>query len=100
MIVQNQIRCLKCGDEPFSKHGHDFVWCKCGAVAVDGGTSYLRRVGERADYEELSWSLPDDVVNKAVDAVQWARDTGRNNLGTVFAVLRVLKEHDLIRSKQ
>ena len=28
-------------------------FCKCGAVAVDGGKDYLRRVGSKEDYEEL-----------------------------------------------
>jgi hypothetical protein len=32
---------------------HDFKFCKCGAVAVDGGKDYLRRVGNKDDYEEL-----------------------------------------------
>ena len=37
-----------------SKFRHDFVWCKCKAIFVDGGTAYLRRGGELADIEELS----------------------------------------------
>jgi hypothetical protein len=44
-IVHNRIMCQSCGDVIESKHRHDFVWCKCQAVAVDGGRSYLRRVG-------------------------------------------------------
>ena len=32
---------------------HDFKCCKGGAVAVDGGTDYLRRIGSKDDYEEL-----------------------------------------------
>lgn len=39
----NAIRCNICGDEIESKHRHDFVQCKCGACAVDGGHDYLRR---------------------------------------------------------
>ena len=35
-------------------HRHDFKFCKCGAVAVDGGTDYLKRSGYREDWEELS----------------------------------------------
>ena len=31
-----------------------FVTCKCGYVAVNGGNSYLRRTGNREDWEELS----------------------------------------------
>ena len=55
-ITVNKIRCKKCDTVLESKHRHDFKWCKCEAVAVDGGTAYLRRCGEREDYEELSES--------------------------------------------
>ena len=54
MIVRNMIRCKKCGDVIESKTVHDFKRCKCGAVAVDGGKEYLRRLGDPEDFEELS----------------------------------------------
>lgn len=53
-ILCNKIKCKKCGDIIESKNKHDFVTCKCGSVAVDGGNSYLRRTGNREDWEELS----------------------------------------------
>ena len=53
-IIVNKIKCRRCNDIIESMHGHDFKWCKCGAVAVDGGRDYLRRCGEREDWEELS----------------------------------------------
>lgn len=53
-IIVNMIRCKKCGDVIESTHRHDFKFCKCGAVAVDGGKDYLRRCGNREDWEELS----------------------------------------------
>ena len=54
MITRNAARCKKCGDVIESKHRHDFVWCKCHTIAVDGGKSYLRRCGEIEHFEELS----------------------------------------------
>lgn len=54
MIIRNAIRCKKCGDIIESLTRHDFEECSCGAVAVDGGRSYLRRVGFPEDWEELS----------------------------------------------
>lgn len=54
IIVTNKIRCKKCGDIIESKYRHDYKECKCGAVAVDGGHDYIRRIGEQNDYEELS----------------------------------------------
>lgn len=53
-ILRNRARCLKCGDTVESTFRHDFVYCKCGAVFVDGGKDYLRRGGELRDIEELS----------------------------------------------
>ena len=56
-IVTNKIRCKKCGSIIESMHVHDYVECKCGACAVDGGHDYLRRVGNMKDWEDLSeWS--------------------------------------------
>lgn len=52
-IVYNAIKCKKCGEIIESTHRHDFKFCKCGAVAVDGGHDYLRRIGKDEDYEEL-----------------------------------------------
>ena len=53
-IIKNAIRCKKCNDIIESVSQHDFKFCKCGAVAVDGGKAYLRRCGYRDDWEELS----------------------------------------------
>jgi hypothetical protein len=51
--MRNRVKCRKCGDIIESKTRHDYVTCKCGAVAVDGGSSYMRRTGSPADIEEL-----------------------------------------------
>jgi hypothetical protein len=57
MIKTNKIRCKHCEDVIESTYRHDYVSCKCGAVAVDGGKDYLRRsfkTDPDVDYEELS----------------------------------------------
>lgn len=92
MIVQNAVNCLSCGDLIVSKHRHDFVTCTCGAISVDGGQSYLRRVGDFANAVDLSWSLPDDVYAECAEAAQNAMDTGRNKFGIANAVMRTLRE--------
>lgn len=53
-IRTNKIKCRKCGDIIESINVHDFKLCSCGAVAVDGGCEYLRRIGNKEDFEELS----------------------------------------------
>ena len=47
----NGAKCKKCGDKVLSKNIHHFVYCKCGAVAVDGGSWYGRMVGNPSDFE-------------------------------------------------
>ena len=51
---RNRARCKKCGDIIESKHRHDFVTCTCGAISVDGGYDYIRRVGNSEDFEEIN----------------------------------------------
>ena len=94
MIVQNALICGKCGDYIFSAHRHDFKYCKCGAVAVDGGMEYLRRVGDFASATEKSYSLPNDLIDKATKAVEWGKETGRNNFGIALAVIRAIYDAD------
>ena len=53
-IKLNRIKCKKCGDIITSENRHDFKWCKCGACAVDGGKSYLKRCGDINEIEDLS----------------------------------------------
>ena len=47
------LRCKKCGDIIQSTHRHDMVWCKCGAVAIDGGDDYCKVSGNLDDMEFL-----------------------------------------------
>lgn len=97
MILVNMIKCNNCKDEIFSRSVHDFNSCTCGRVSVDGGMEYLRRVCENsADYTEMSYSLEDKIINDCVDAVKWARETKRNDLGTVLAIIRELKKHNCV----
>ena len=54
-IIRNAAQCKKCGEIIESKGVHDFVMCKCGNCAVDGGKSYLKRSCIDVDgYIELS----------------------------------------------
>lgn len=47
------IECLKCGDKVWSRHAHDFRWCKCGKVAIDGGRQYTKITGDSSDYKQV-----------------------------------------------
>lgn len=55
-LIKNAAKCLKCNQVVESKYRHDYVACKCGNIAVDGGLSYVRRCSN-GDFEDLSeWS--------------------------------------------
>lgn len=69
----NKIRCPVCEEIIQSYHIHDFKFCKCGSVAVDGGNEYLRRTSEVV-WEELS--VLDDGNH----------ETRRNNLKWSIAI--------------
>lgn len=62
MIVTNKIQCARCKSIIESCHDYDFVQCSCKAVGVEGGLSYLRRIGEAEDIVELS-EVREDVAS-------------------------------------
>ena len=57
-IIHNRAQCAKCGEIIESTHRHDFRYCLCRSIAVDGGHAYLRRVGDPGDVIELSETDP------------------------------------------
>lgn len=63
-LKHNRIQCLHCDDVIESVHVHDFKWCECGRVAVDGGLDYAKRCFvEVGDYIDLSeWWDKEDLV--------------------------------------
>lgn len=54
-IKPNKIQCKKCGDIIESIDVNDLKYCSCKSVAVDGGTEYMKRIGNINDYIELSY---------------------------------------------
>lgn len=46
-IWSNAAECTLCGDVVRSTNRHDCRSCKCGAIAVDGGSDYARRIGDQ-----------------------------------------------------
>ena len=55
---RNRAKCLTCGDVVESKHVHDFVTCKCGAISVDGGNEYHRRLWPGGKKDEFIEEMP------------------------------------------
>ena len=49
------LKCNVCKSLIRSNHRHDMVWCKCGAVAIDGGSCYTKITGRSQDYELIPY---------------------------------------------
>jgi len=96
MIIQNAVICGNCDDFIVSKHRHDFVTCKCGAISVDGGQEYLRRSGDLSAGLDMSWELPEELYRACADVVEEAIDTNRNKFGIANAVMRKLRDAERI----
>jgi hypothetical protein len=58
---------------------------------------YLRRAGDLSGYQDLSYEMDDQVITDCREALNWAEDTGRNDLGRVLAIMRVLKKYDKLK---
>ena len=51
-------RCKRCKDVIESKYRHDMQWCRCGAIAVDGGKDYFRGIGDPTLFERVEDEPP------------------------------------------
>lgn len=58
--MRNRIKCAKCGDIIESLHRHDFKWCSCRSVAVDGGQ----------DYQRVCFEFPENVIRILDDGTE------------------------------
>jgi len=52
-MIVHAIRCNKCHDIIYSRTRHDFHYCFCGAVAIDGGFDYVSVIGYWKDYTDV-----------------------------------------------
>lgn len=60
-IKKNAIKCNHCGDIIESTHVHDFKWCSCKTVAVDGGRYYCKRSFKNSPEDFTDMSEWEDV---------------------------------------
>lgn len=66
VLRRNAAECRKCGDVIESRHRHDFVWCRCKEIYVDGGLDYIRRgAGDlRNIIDRSEWSDPREAKHE------------------------------------
>lgn len=75
----NTIVCPKCKQRIYSRALHDFHWCKCKNVAIDGGNEYIRITAkeniEDIKVEEINLEItPKELFedwNKGSDKYGW-----------------------------
>jgi hypothetical protein len=83
----NKIRCKHCDDVIESVVTHDFKYCGCGKVAVDGGKAYARRMfpdGNPEDhFEDLKTGFTDDddIAEDDSDFVLVGGETRSDDVG-------------------
>ena len=66
-LTLNRAQCAECKDIITSYHVHDYVSCKCGSIAVDGGLEYIRRTGQLHNMIEMcEWDDGSKDENVAV----------------------------------
>lgn len=72
--MRNRAKCKSCNSVLESFHRHDFVTCKCGAIAIDGGqeSGYMRAVFDNIEnfvrLDEQDNEIPIKFVEKETEA--------------------------------
>lgn len=67
------LKCGRCKEVIFSWYTHDFKYCFCGAIFVDGGFSYMRCGYEPGvSYTSVKW---DETLDCPWPAQRFRRDS-------------------------
>tara|TARA_R110002167_G_scaffold54093_3_gene154407 strand:+ start:3994 stop:4329 length:336 start_codon:yes stop_codon:yes gene_type:complete len=96
IIVKNAVECKKCGEVVESRHRHDFLYCHCGAISVDGGTDYLRRGGDVHGGIDRSMIMPQKSLDACIEAMDFQSKFGGTAKAQVLAVILTLEEHGML----
>lgn len=103
IVVRNSARCLDCSDQIESKHGHDFVRCSCGQIAVDGGLEYCRRVYKTAGrWQDTSifgdWP-PTEAEHQASIALVGLVRAGQSVPDTLWEAAPILNDWSIVPAR-
>lgn len=56
-MKKQAIKCKRCGSTVFSRARHDFRWCSCNLVAIDGGNNYTRTAGDPENFKSIQLDI-------------------------------------------
>jgi len=73
------LRCGKCSDTIFSRATHDFRYCTCGGLFIDGGFDYCRWGGEHVNIAKDVWIEVDATKEELYK--DWG--TGKDKFGLI-----------------
>ena len=96
-LIKNAFKCLYCNDIIESKHRHDFSTCKCGKTSIDGGTSYIRLVG---DLDMIQNMIEYVEVWEDGDKIRCIDDSEQNTLklnSIIFTAVSVIRSYAIRR---
>lgn len=94
-IIENKIKCNRCGEIIESKTVHDFVSCSCGCCVVDGGHNYIRRGWKysKKDYTELSVLLDENGQNTWLEKLKRFEQEKQSDVSLGKVISYILRHH-------
>lgn len=91
-IIQNEAKCLICGDQIYSAFRHDYKICTCGNVIVDGGQNYIRHGWvDETKREDKSIVMDHDLHLELIETIE---EGGKSltSYGVLCKVMRTLRD--------
>jgi hypothetical protein len=89
------IQCFKCEEIIYSRAQHDFHYCHCGSVAIDGGLEYTRIIFNNTKPKGINLTVdasPRDLYddwNNRKEVYGWVKPKKRKVKKSVKKVSRV-----------
>jgi hypothetical protein len=68
------VKCHRCGELIYSRARHDFHYCHCGSVAVDGGRDYLKVTANDGEWSTQDLTLAGITEKELFDDWNERRD--------------------------
>lgn len=98
--MKNRAKCKLCNDIIESFHRHDYVTCKCGKIAIDGGPEYYKasakdfknflRVDDEGNEIEITFQEKNDELVKAEEPI--VKPTKKELLRTLEEMVKTFND--------
>ncbi len=71
--MRNRAKCKKCNSTIESMHSTDYVFCKCGEIAVDGGSAMLCFAKDWSIFVRVD-DHDNEVIPKVVESINFDKE--------------------------